>query len=259
MKKLLAVGIGIGIAVIFLAGIGAVFYLTSGMVNTATGFFEAVKSEDLVAAREYLSEDFKAGTTDAELGNFLSASELADYQEASWWSREISGGRGDLEGEVTTESGVVVPLRLTFVKENEAWKIFSILAPPAGVQVAATPGVPPVADQVVLITQAVRDFGMSVEQQSMGHFRSTVSHLWRRQITTHELDEIFGITYEKGMDFSFLNTVAPIVEPVTGLGENGHLVLKGYFPTRPDQFHFEQTYVYEGVGWKLYGFAFEIK
>lgn len=257
MKKLLA--IVIGIAVIFGAGVGVVFYLTSGMVNTATGFFEAVKNEDFVATREYLSEDFRAGTTEAELRNFLRASALVDHQEASWSSREISGGRGDLEGEVTTESGGVVPLRLTFVKENGAWKIFSIRKPPSGVQVASTPGVPSVADQVVLITQSVRDFGISVEQQSMEHFRSTVSHLWQRQITTEELDEVFAVTYDQGLDFSFLDTVAPIVEPVAGLGENRQLVLKGYFPTRPDQFHFEQTYLYEGVGWKLYGFAFEIK
>lgn len=35
--------------------------------------------------------------------------------------------------------------------------------------------------------------------------------------------------------------------------------MKGYFPTRPDRFQFEQKYIYEGVGWKLVGFSYEIK
>ena len=44
-----------------------------------------------------------------------------------------------------------------------------------------------------------------------------------------------------------------------GIGEHGELILKGYFPTKPDQVYFEQKYLYEGLGWKLFGFSINVK
>lgn len=257
MKKLLK--IVIGLAAVFAAAIIAAFWFTSGMVNTATAFLEALKDEDFAAARVHLSEEFKAGTDEAELKQFLSETALLQYQEASWSSRQFSGGQGELEGAVTTKSGGVIPLSLTFVKENGDWKIFGIRKAPAGLQVAQAPGIPDKAGQAALVKRSMHDFAISVNRKSMEHFRSTVSRLWQKHITTEELDNVFGVTYGAGMDLTILDNIEPIIDPVAGLDEDGMLVLTGHFPTKPDQVHFEQTYLYEGIGWKLYGFFFDIK
>jgi len=65
MKKLLK--IVIGIVVVFVAAIVAVFYFTAGMADTADAFFSAIKKQDIATARSYLSEDFKASIDEAAL------------------------------------------------------------------------------------------------------------------------------------------------------------------------------------------------
>ena len=53
--------------------------------------------------------------------------------------------------------------------------------------------------------------------------------------------------------------VEPKIDPVSGLGESGELVLTGYFPAKPLQVYFQQKYVYEGAAWKVYGFRINVK
>ena len=69
MKKLIK--IIIGIVVVFVLAIVAVFYFTAGMVDTADEFFAAIKKQDITAAHSFLSEDFKASTNEAALREFL--------------------------------------------------------------------------------------------------------------------------------------------------------------------------------------------
>lgn len=257
MKKWLK--IIIGIVVVIVLAVVAVFYFTAGMEDTADAFFQAIKKQDIAAARGYLSEDFKASTDEASLKEFLSKGALLKFKKASWSNRQISGGRGELNGEVITDTGGVVPLKLLFVKENNAWKIYSIQKPTAGLQTVQTsPTIPAKADQVALVKRSMHDFAVSVNNKSMEHFRSTVSQLWQKQFTVDKFNEAFGKVYDFGVDFTILDGFEPIVEPVSQLGENGELILKGYFPTKPNQVHFEQKYIYEGIAWKLLGFKFNI-
>jgi len=258
MKRLLK--IVIGIVVVFALGIATIFYFTAGMAKTADAFFEAVRKQDIAAARSYLSEDFKASTDEAALKEFLSKGALLKFKTASWSNRQISGGRGELNGAVTTDTGGVVPLKLMFVKENDAWKIYAIQKPTAGLQTEqASPSIPTKANQATLVKRSIHDFGLSVNSKTMEHFHSTVSQLWQRQFTTEKFNEVFGKTFDAGWDLIVLDKVEPVIEPVLSLGEHGELVLKGYFPTKPKQVNFEQKYLYEGVDWKLFGFGIDIK
>lgn len=250
----------IGIVAVFALAVGAVFYFTAGMADAADEFFGAIKRQDLASARSYLSEDFKASTDETALKEFLTRGALLNFKETTWSNRQISGGRGELEGEVITETGGVVPLKLLFVKENDAWKIYGIQKPTAGLQTDQTsPNIPSKADQVALVKRSMHDFGLSVNSQDMSHFHGTVSQMWQRQAAPDQFNEAFGSVFGKGLDLTVLNGFDPSIEPVSGLGENSELVLKGYFPTQPKQVHFEQKYIYEGLGWKLFGFSFNVK
>lgn len=191
---------------------------------------------------------------------FLTRSTILEFKEASWSSRQISGSQGELKGTVTTETGGAIPISLTFVKEEGVWKIYNIQRPAAGLQVQAdSPRVPGTADQVALIKLSMHDFAVSVERKSMRHFHGTVSKLWQKQVTIEKLDEVFSTAYDAGWDMSVFQTLQPVIEPVTGLGEHGELILTGYFPTEPDQFYFEQKYVHEGIDWRLLGFSYWIR
>jgi len=257
MKKLLK--IVLGIVVVFVLAIVVVFYFTAGMAGAADEFFASIKRQDIAAARSYLSEDFKASTDEAALKDFLTRGALLNFKETSWSSRQISGGRGELEGEVITESGGVVPMKLLFVKENGAWKIYGIQKLTAGLQTEqSSPNIPAKADQVVLVKQAMHDFAVSVNDKSMEHFHRTVAQLWQRQFTLQKFDEAFGPFFDLGVDLTVLDGFEPSIEPVAGLDENGVLILQGYFPTQPSKVAFTQKFIYEGVGWKLVGFKINI-
>jgi hypothetical protein len=258
VKKLIKILIGI-VAVLVLA-LGAVFFFTSGMVSVADDFFLAIKKQDIAAARSYLSEDFKLNTDEAALRDFLTKGALLNYKKTSWSNRQISGGRGELNGEVITQNGGVVPLKLMFVKENDAWKIYAIQKPTAGLQPQETsPAIPSKAQQIALFKRSAHDFAVSVNDKSMEHFRSTVSQLWQRQYTTEKLNETFGKLFDVGVDLTVLDGLDPVLDPVSALGDNGELVLTGTFPTQPNKVHFEQTYIYEGIDWKLLGLHINIK
>lgn len=240
-----------------------VFYITAGMVDSADAFFTAVKQKDMTTARTYLAEDFKAHTDEKALTEFLANSAILNFKESSWSNREISNGRGELVGTITTETGGVVPIKLSFVKENEAWKIYSIQKPTAGLQTetssTSSSSIPTQAEQMTLVKQSMHDFLISVTAKDMTHFRSTLSKLWQDQFTTEQLNQGFKAIIDEKADWSVLENFTPVLSSDTKIDNNGVLLLTGHYPTQPSQVQFEQKYIYEGTAWKLVGFSVQAK
>ena len=258
MNKWLKIGLGVVACIVL--GIAAVFYFTSGMVDTADAFFKAVKERDIAKARGYLAEDFKASTDEKALTDFLSRGAILNFKKSSWSNRQISGGRGELNGSITTETGGVVPIKMTFVKENDKWKIYAIQKPTAGLQTEdSSPTVPAKSDQVALVKQSMHDFIVSVDKKNMEHFRGTVSRLWQKQYTTEQLNQAFKAIIDSGANWAALDDFEPVLAAKSKVDENGVLVLSGYYATKPSQVYFVQKYIYEGVSWKLLGFSIEAR
>jgi hypothetical protein len=263
MKKWMKVllGVVVGVVVLVVLGVAAVFYLTSGGVDSANAFFKAVKEKDMAKARTYLSEDFKASTDEKALAAFLSNSAILNFKESSWSNRQISGGRMELSGSITSETGGVVPLKMKLVKENGSWKIYAIQKDAAGLLTQGpSPAVPlSRAEQMSLVKKSMRDFIVSMNDKSMEKFRSTVSQLWQKQHTTEQLNQAFRQVIDSGLKWSLLEDLDPVLADDAKIDENGVLLLAGYYPTKPAQVNFEQSFVYEGLSWKLSGFKIETK
>lgn len=139
-KVLLILGALFGVFVLAIVGfVALIFSATSGMPDTANAFFAAVRAGDMATARDHLSEQFKADTDSSELQQFLAGSALNNVIDTSWSDRKISNDTGEMTGSAETASGGVVPLTMHFVKQNDAWKIHSIIRSPAGVQTDGQP------------------------------------------------------------------------------------------------------------------------
>jgi hypothetical protein len=258
MKTLLKVLLGI--VGVFVLAIAAVFYFTADMTAAADEFFMAAKNKDMDKAFSYLSEDFQSGTTKGDLQKYLEKNSLSKFKEANWESRSINGGRGDLTGSITTDSGGVVPLTLSFVKGDNGWKIYSIQKPSSGIQEeTASIEIPNEQSLVQLVNQSMEIFAESVNDKSMVKFHSHVSNLWQQQFTPEKLDEAFESFYDAGVDLTILANYSPMFAAKPSIDENGVLLIVGHYPTQPNQLHFEQKYIYEGLGWKLMGFSTNIK
>ncbi|WP_299178927.1 hypothetical protein [uncultured Neptuniibacter sp.] len=258
MNKL--VKILLGIVGVFVLAIVAIFYFTADMVTSADEFFAAVKNKEMNKAYTYLSEDFQASTSQSDLESYLEKNLIHKFKEASWESRSINGGRGSLIGSITTESGGVVPITLSFVKGENGWKIYSIQKPSSGIQEESSPiAMPSEQEQVQLVSKSMQIFAESVNEKSMAKFHSHVSNLWQQQFTIEKFNEAFGGFYDIGVDLTVLSNYSPQFKVKPSIDENGVLVIAGHYPTEPNQVHFEQKYIYEGLGWKLMGFSTNIK
>lgn len=255
-----------GLALLVVLALAAVFYFTRGMADAANAFFRAVQSKDIAAAQSHLSEGFKADTSQAELERFLADNALDTFADSTWSRREVSGGKGELEGTVTTANGGTIPIKITLVEEGGAWKIHGITKTASGVRTAgdgpdadeesAAPELPSPEAQAALLKQTVADFATSVAAKDMSHFRDSAAAPWQQQFTLEQFESSFGAVYDAGFDFAAAAALEPELQPATALGEHGELVVKGAFPTTP-KLTAQAKYVLEGDRWKPYGFEFD--
>lgn len=235
--------------------VGVVFMMTSGITDTAEDFFTEIKAENYTKAYTYLSEDFKANTSEDDFIKFLGNSALLNFKETSWSSRSMSGGKGELDGSVITETGGVIPIKVGFIKENDDWKIYSLYKPEAGLVQNNSSGKLPETDELMKITdESLLKFAHSVNSKDFSEFHSYISNLWRKQITVDELNEIFKPFTDAEINLvTALNTYNPQFDVNPAINEDGVMILEGHYPTQPSVIIFKLSYIYEGIGWKLIG------
>ncbi len=128
--------LGIGcLGVIALVGliIGIVFYATSGITDTADGFFAAANEGDYAEAYSMTSQQLQRQLSEEELQEFMAGNGLDSVTDTSWASRSINNNRGELSGTATTATGGSIPLEMELIQEGDDWKIVFIDVGAAGV------------------------------------------------------------------------------------------------------------------------------
>ncbi len=259
MKKAAIIIVSIVVFIVIL--VGAVFMMTSGMTDTATAFFTEIKAKNYTKAYTHLSENFKANTSQDEFVKFLDKSALLKFKDTSWNSRSISGGKGELDGSVVTESGGVVPIKLSFIKENDLWKIYSIYKPKAGLSQDDASGKLPSTEELIALTdQSLLVFAKSVNAKSFKEFYSYISQLWQKQTSVEKLDTAFKVFINQNFNMApSLKAINPKFDVKPSINSDGVLVVEGHYPGKPSSLIFKLEYVYEGVGWKLLGVSINVK
>lgn len=239
----------------------AVFFFTSGLTTTADDFFRAVKQANMARARTYLSEGFKANTDEAALKVFLTKAGLLNYKDASWSNRSFKNNRGALDGTITTDTGGSVPLHIEFIKEQDAWKIYSMEKPNAGLASSkgSSPALPNKAEQLALAKKSMHDFAASVSKKNMEQFRASVSKLWQDQFPVEKMNQAYASIIKLDSDLTNLDSLEPVLDSEPTIDANGVLLITGHYATKPSQVFFENKYVDDGSGWKLLGFNINIK
>jgi len=249
-----------GIAIVGALGFGAVMFATSGMTDAADEFFAAVREGEMATAYSYLSDDFKAGTSEDQLADFLYDNALVDVTDLSWGSRSFDGNLGELHGSATTGSGGVVPIMLRLVKGDAGWRIYSIEKPASGLQqTGSQTQLPPEEELVELVAAANHYFALGVQQGSMQPLYDHISHLWRKQTTVEELDQVFQAFIDAKLELMVLDNLSPVFDGQPTFDENNLLVVTGHYNTSPDLVSFEHSYIKEGLSWKLIGYRMDVK
>ncbi len=240
MKKVLKV-LGV-LAIIGALAAVAGLYFTSGLGKSADEFFSKVKAKDYAGAYQLTSKEFQASTSQDQLIKFLNKSELANYVKGSWSSRKVSGSQGELEGSIETTGGGVVPIKITFVKEQDAWKILAINKAASGLvseppkttgtlPVSEPPratGIPPEKEMKQMVNATMLDFALAVNSRDFSNFYKNISQLWQSQITTEKLQELFKPFSDQNIDLTILRGMEPEFDEKPALTNDDQvLVLKG--------------------------------
>lgn len=250
--------IGFSSVVLAICGLFAlVMQLTSALPATADHFFQALKAGDQEKARTYLAEGFLASTSDDELRRWAEKTGLSGYQSASWSSRGIHNTEGKLEGTLETSGGGSIPIAMTFVREDDQWKILSLRKPDAGILADDERPRPNSTDQSRLAHETTQLFADAVTQKDFTDFYKSTASLWQREVTVKKLNDAFKSFSQAGVDLHQLEGEPNISS--AKFDDDGAFAIEGTYPFGPNRFEFRYRYVYEGLDWKLVGVSAHLR
>jgi hypothetical protein len=117
--------------------------------------------------------------------------------------------------------------------------------------------VPDAAEQERLVKTTLSDFNEGVQSKDFTKFHGTISKIWAEQMGPDKLATAFKPLTDqndKGTNIApALENMKPVMEPAATIDDNGLLVLKGYYPTKPSRANFELKYIIEDDAWKSAG------
>jgi hypothetical protein len=120
--KWIAIGLG---ALILLGAIGGVtaFVLTAPAADAATAFVKEIGQAGPAAAYRDAAPALRLQEDEATFEAKARAWRLTEAADASWSSRNFTGGQATLAGEVKLRSGAPLPLRASLIKDGGTWKV----------------------------------------------------------------------------------------------------------------------------------------
>lgn len=131
MKKILKIlGIVFGAILLF---VGAIFWVTQPVVQSADNFFALVKQNRFEDAYQSTAADFQKSTSFDQFQEFLKGTGLVKFQSSFWNSRSIENSLGKVSGTITTSDQQTVRLEIQFVQENGQWRVLNMAPLLAGI------------------------------------------------------------------------------------------------------------------------------
>lgn len=232
----------------------AVNSLTSGLGRSADEFFVAVREERLDTAMNYLSTGFRNNVTPSEFEAWLAAGGMDRFEASAWDSQDLSSSQGELGGVIFLDDGSVLPLEISFVYENEQWRIHAIEARLPGISPhSPARAIPPLRQLESLATTTMARFGGSVASQDFESFYQNISALWRSRTSPARLRAAFEPFMTGKVNLIELSQVTPVFSEPPFMDAEGRLRLVGYFPHELTVLTFDLTYTFEYPEWKLLG------
>ncbi len=230
------------------------FYFTAALVSRADEFFQSIKNRSAEQSMAYLSADFKKQVPPDIFKQYIETTDLVEYKSSSWTSRSIKSNRGSLAGIVKTKYASL-PATITFVKEQEQWKIYSLqIRSQESQDNKENRELPKEQEQLLLSNNTIKIFIESVKQKSMQHLYETSAAIWQKHVNVSELDTAFASFYKE--EPSLLEQVTrrqPVFEHRAKLDDEGFMLIAGHYQLDEQLLSFKQRYIYEALGWSLVG------
>lgn len=140
-------------------------------------------------------------------------------------------------------------------------KRLSLITLSLGLALAVRAADVPEEDDVKSMTESsLLSFGRAVKKKDFSDFYEDIASVWQKQTSAEKLEEAFKGFLDKDIDIpSIVKELEPVFKPAASIGDDGVLVIKGYYPTKPSKVNFQLKYVEEEGDWKLVGIDVKIK
>jgi hypothetical protein len=114
--------------------------------------------------------------------------------------------------------------------------------------------VPDKSELKKMAVETLTSFGEALKGKDFSSFYEDIASLWKKQTTPEKLMESFKSM--AGPNFDILGIVKelkPTFDPPAEVNSDGVLIVRGYYPTKPNHVVFQLKYIEEEEEWKLVG------
>jgi len=123
------------IVVIIAAIIGAAFYFTQGVANTANDQLRSIQAGNVDEAYGMTSKAFQNETSLEQFNALVNQFPvLNDFKEVTFWERKVEDNTGYLSGTIESNSGAKMKIEYQLIKEDGKWKIQAMRLSETGAQ-----------------------------------------------------------------------------------------------------------------------------
>lgn len=249
----------VGLLVFGLTLAGLMLFGPGGVSGAAEPFFEALARRDFVAAAAQRTQRFQQAVPQEDFERFLSDSKLGLYASGVWSGWQSVNEDGRLDGRITTATGEVLPMRVSFRKEGGEWRVDGVqpLREGAALDEAALVTPSPV-QAVALIRDATALFARGVAASDFTELRDAAAPEFRETASVADLGAQFKPFVDAGIDLRTLDGVAPNLTAQPSVDENGILRLVGYYAADGLKLDFDYKFVYRYTDWRLIGLEMSV-
>ena len=228
-------------------------------------FSKAVEATDVTAFHKQISDLWREQITPAKLKSIFStfidqeidlAPVLQMEPEFDQPAAIDDDGVLVIQGHYATRPSAV-QFRLKFINEKSVWKLLGIKV---DVKPTGAPGgtAPSEREARALALESLLAFNRAVQAKNFTTFHKQIADVWRKQITPAELRKAFAPFIEQEVNIASIADLQPVFDPAPGFDEDELLLLKGYYPTRPNKVHFKLRYIQDADAWQLVNIAVNV-
>ncbi len=227
-------------------------------IDSVTTFIQEAQSEDVNAAYELLSPAMQAIASKQDLSRFIERNQLTTAQFSSWTAVSKNAAREIFASTLTAGDGMERILVAVLSNDSASWQLDAMLFPQDPKSATLRSVTPTKQNMIDLAGDAVHDFGISLNADSMDHFHNQISKLWQDQTSSEELKRAYQDFFDADLDLTVLEEIQPLLNGTPVQNDRGIIEITGFFPTRPSRLSFEQRFIWEGLNWKLVSFTANI-
>ncbi len=239
-------------------------------------FFTLIGKQSYQEAYDGGSLAFQTQMSEANFEAICRDLKMNEFNSVAWTLDSQTADEAHLTGEFTSKENKKLVLAATVIKDAGTWKLFSMRTPSPndqytmvdifgrfnkglGFNDAFTRQLPNDAESKLLVLQTMLKINESLHSKNFSSFFQDTAVMWQMQSTPEIVARSFKAFTDGNVTIDFVKDTQPIFDEPPRLDAQGHLLLKGYYPTHPNKLVFNLQYVFELPRWKLVGMSVNFK